>query len=326
MAIRWNAQLLRDICILPTAVADNELRFASAPQLKVLLWFAAHEKENVDSDACAAALHIPLETVTTAVEYWISRGIFESDGVAPAPMQVAETAPIQQPTAPVAPMPRPTAVKPQMKEVIQRQAECAEFSALLEDVSARLGKPLSHGDMETLLYLYDTADINATVIIMAVGYAVSRSKYSMRYIEKVLLGWQDDGIATIAAADEHLRLLEQTDIAAKKVRKLLGKEKELNASQRQMAHTWVYVWGFSDEMIAFALETAKEKATSVIPYANRILAGWHADNLATVDAVKQANENTSPVARRGKTEKTSLDVKGFESMLEDYVPTIPRKE
>ena len=212
-----------------------------------------------------------------------------------------------------------------MKEVIRRQKESAEFSALLEDVSARLGKPLSHGDMETLLYLYDTADIHATVIIMAVGYAVSRSKYSMRYIEKVLLGWLDEGIATVDAADEHLRLLEQTDLAADKVRRLLGKAKELNTSQRQMAHTWVYVWGFADDMIALALDKAKEKAVSVMPYAHRILAGWHEDNITDVATATQQTEKTT-IARRGETEKTSLDTKGYESMLEDYVPTMPRKE
>jgi DnaD/phage-associated family protein len=168
--------------------------------------------------------------------------------------------------------------------------------------------------------------MNATVIIMAVGYAVSRNKYSMRYIEKVLLGWQDEGITTIDAADEHLRLLEQTDIAAEKVRTLLGRAKELDARQRQMAHTWMFVWQFSDEMIALALEKAKTKAGAVIPYAHKVLAGWYEENITDVAAANKETESKTPAARRGKTEATSLDVKGYESMLEDYVPTIPRKE
>lgn len=327
MAIRWNAELLRDICILPTAVADNELRFASAPQLKVLLWLAAHEKENVDGETCAAVLHMPLETVTAALEYWIDRGVFVADGIASSPTPaVAKTE--EQPAVPVAPAPRPAAVKPQMQDVIRRQKTSGEFSSLLEDVSARLGKPLSHTDCTTLLYLYDTAGINANVIIMAVGYAVSRGKYGLRYIETTLLNWQDEGITTVAAVDEHLRFLEQTDLADQKVSALLGTAKELTAAQRKMAYTWVYVWRFSDEMIALALETAKAKAkaSAVVAYANKILAGWHTDNITDVDtAKKQAGENT-PAAKRGKTEKSSLDVQGYESMLEDYVPTIPRKE
>ena len=317
MAIHWNAQLLRDICILPTAIADNELRFASAPQLKVLLWLAAHEKENVDADTCAAALHIPQETVRSAVEYWVGRGVFAADDVTPAPVAEAPQ-PVATPAAPVA---RPAAVKPQMKEVIRRQKESRQFSALLEDVSARLGKPLSHGDMETLLYLFDTAGIDATIIIMAVGYAVSRSKYSMRYIETVLLGWQDEGITTVAAVDEHLYFLEQADAAAKKVRTLLGRARELDSRQKKMVHTWVYVWQFSDEMIALALKQAQKKAGAVIPYAHKILAGWHEDGITDVAAAEQKNN-----AGKGQTEASSLDVQGFESMLEDYVPTIPRKE
>lgn len=325
MAIRWNAQLLRDICILPTAVADNELRFASAPQLKVLVWLAAHEKDNVDIESCADALHIPLETVQLAVEYWVNHGVFVSDGTAPTPItETVQTA--EETSAPSAPAPRPAAVKPQMKEVIRRQQESGEFSALLEDVSARLGKLLSHGDMETLLYLYDTAGIDANIIIMAVGYAVSRSRCNMRYIETVLLSWLDDGITTVDAADEHLRFLEQADAAAEKVRALLGRARELDSRQRRMAHTWVYVWQFSDEMITLALEQAKQKAGTVIPYAHKILEGWHADNITTVAAATQQSESKTPAARRGKTERSSLDVAGYETMLENYVPTIPRKE
>ncbi len=330
MAIRWNAELLRDICILPTAVADKELRFASAPQLKVLLWIAAHEKENVDCEMCAKALHVPLETVTAAVEYWGSRGVFVSDGIAPQPTAVttaAENPPVAE-KVPSIPTPRPKPVKPQMKDVIRRQKECAEFSSLLEDVSARLGKPLSHGDCETLLYLYDTAGIDATLIIMAVGYAVSREKYGLRYIEKTLLNWQDEGITTIEAADMHLCYLEQLDTAAEKVRAILGRAKELTGKEKQMVHTWIYVWAFSDAMITLALEkaTAKVKANTVIPYAHRILEGWNADGITSVAAAeKQAKDNT-PAAKRGQTEQSSLDVKGYESMLEDYVPPIPRKE
>jgi len=328
MAIRWNAENLRDICILPTVVADNELRFASHPQLKVLLWFAAHEKENADVDTCAAALRLPTETVATAVDYWVDRGIFYTDGAAPisAPPKAAE-----ETTPPPAPVPvaRPAAVKPQMKEVIRREKECKEFSALLEDVSARLGKPLSQGDMETLLYLFDTAGIDATVITMAVGYAVSRSKYSVRYIETVLLGWVDSGITTVAAADEHLRFLEKANAAADKVRTLLGQAKELNSRQREMAYTWIYTWHFSDEVIRFALQIAAERTGTVIPYADKILANWFRLGITDVEAAKKEVEKAPPAKRgrrKGKTEKTSLDTQGFETMLEDYVPPIPRKE
>lgn len=318
MAIRWNATLLRDICILPTAVADNELRFASAPQLKVLLWFAAHEKENVGVDACAAALHMPLETVQAAAEYWVSRGVFVADDIAsPPPAETAQPTPAPAP----APAQRPAAVKPQMKEVIRRQKESGEFSALLEDVSARLGKPLSHGDMETLLYLFDTAGIDATVIVMAVGYAVSRSKYSMRYIETVLLGWQDSGITGMQAVDEHLRFLEQADAAADKVCAILGRARELTGAQKKIVHTWIYVWEFSDDMITLALDQAKKKARDVIPYADKILQSWHADGVTDVAAATQSKGNG-----KGQTVTSSLDVQEYESMLEDYVPTIPRKE
>lgn len=329
MAIRWNTELLRDICIFPTAIAENELRFASHPQLKVLIWFAAHEKENATAETCATALHLPQETVEAAVEYWVSRGVFTADGITPPPAPAPAPAPVQseQTVAQPAVTARPQAVKPQMKEVIRKQTECPEFSALLETISARLGKPLSHTDMETLLYLYDTADIDGSVILMGVGYAVSRGKFGMRYIETVLLNWQDNGITSVDAAEEHLQFLEKKDRAADKVRAMLGRTRELDARQRQMAYTWVYEWNFSDEMIRLALDKAQEKSGSVIPYAHKILAGWFDEGVTDAKAVQTIAADKTPAARRkGKTEETSLDLQGYESMLEDYVPPIPRKE
>ena len=74
----------------------------------------------------------------------------------------AETA--EETPAPVA---RPMPTKPQMQDVIKKQQADGEFSQLLHDASARFGRPISHGDMETLLYLYDTAGMPASVILMA---------------------------------------------------------------------------------------------------------------------------------------------------------------
>ncbi len=329
MNLCWNSKLLSRVCVLPAEIAEKHLVLAGPLQMKVLIWFAAQNTDTFDADACAKAVRKPESAVKEAMQYWIENKVLLADGVIPedtppAPV-TAEMSAEQVPTA------LPSVSRPQMKDVIRRQKESREFASLLQDVSARLGRPITHGNMETLLYLYDTAGIPAAVIMMVVGYAVARGKGHMRYIEKVALSWADDGIVTLAAAEEHLLFMEQMDDAAARVQKLTGKARELTFQQKGLAHTWLYVWHMPEELIALALEQAAKTTRPLIPYANAILANWHEEGITDpVSAAKTFEKQTAAVKRRQKrrdeNEKSSLDLQSYESMLEDYVPTLSKRK
>lgn len=334
MAIQWNPQALSHVHVLPDAVAKKHLLFAGHLQLKVLLWFAVCADGEWDPAACAKALHKTPDAVSEALEYWIGAGVLLSDGetaVSSSP-QAEMTEPT--PTAPLVTEPppvavQPLAVKPQMKDVLEKQKSCPEFSQLLQYVSARLGKPITNGNMETLLYLYDTAGIPAQVIMLVVAYAVSRGKYSMRYIEKVALDWLDSGITTVAAAEEHLCLLEQMDDAGERIRRMAGMAKEPDYRQRGMAHTWLYVWQLSEPLIQVALDYALAGGKPPIAYANTILSDWHAQGITDPEAAKKLLSHEKPQKKqRAQTEiaESSLDLQGYEQLLADYVPTMPAKK
>jgi DnaD/phage-associated family protein len=163
--------------------------------------------------------------------------------------------------------------------------------------------------------------------MMAVGYAVSIGKINMRYVEKVALNWLENGITTIEAANENLLLLQQTDDAAKRVQKLTGKARELDWRQRQMAHTWIYIWGQSESLIGVALQRAADKGKPLIPYANAILERWREDGISEPEQAKKTFERETPAAkRRAQNEKTSLDLQGYEQILEEYIPVLPTKK
>lgn len=330
MNLCWNSKLLSRVCVLPAEIAERHLILAGPLQLKVLLWFAAQNTDTFDAGACAKAVRKPEAAVKEAMQYWIENQVLLSDGVMPE-QKPPVSAPVTE-TTEETPTPLPSVSRPQMKDVIRRQKESREFASLLSDVSVRLGRPITHGNMETLLYLYDTAGIPAAVIMMVVAYAVARGKGNMRYIEKVALNWADEGIVTLAAAEEHLLFMEQLDDAATRVQKLTGKARELTFQQKGLAHTWLYVWHLPEELIALALEQAAKTTKPLIPYANAILAGWHEEGITDpVAAAKTFEKQTAAGKRRQKrrdeNEKSSLDLKSYEEMLGDYVPTLTtRKE
>ena len=321
MAWRWDPAALCSVCVLPAAAVREHIGLASPLQWRVLLQFAA-DGDAFDLCTCAKVLHKPIDAVGEALQYWKNAGILIGEGE-PAPKKAP--APAEEPETSPSPVARPQPVKPQMAEVLQKQKEDETFSNLLFSVSARFGKPITPGNMETLLYLYDTAGIPADVILLVVAYAVARGKINMRYVETVALSWLDDGINTLPAAEEYLRILEQKDDAAARVRRILGRARELDSRSRNMAHTWLYVWNMSEELVTVALRYAVDNGKPPVPYANAILADWHENGITDPEEAKKAlTRSIKPAAkRRAQTEESSLDLKGYEQLLEDYVPSLP---
>ena len=145
----WNAALMRRVFAVPEEVVDRHLRLAGTIQWKVLLWLSRNGGA-FDLAACVKATGERESDCADALQYWVSAGVLEGDGVstAPAPVAAQEATPVKK-----APAARPKVTKPQMTEAIRRQKKDEEFGGLLIEVGARMGRPLSNGDAETLLSL-----------------------------------------------------------------------------------------------------------------------------------------------------------------------------
>lgn len=341
MNYQWNPACLTRVFALPAAVVDSHIRLAGSAQLKVLLWLACHGEGTFDSAACSAAIGLSAADCSDALQYWLACGLLQPAGeYAPAPAapqpaapeqpprvpQPVETAPPSPPPAKPAPAPRPKAVKPTVKEVVQRQKDCPEFAYLLDTTSARLGRPISHGDMETLLYLYETAGLPIEVILMVVGYAVTAGKLNMRYIEKVALDWADRGIDSLAAAEEYLCALEKRDAAALRVKNLLHLERSFTVGQMEQVEKWVCLWKLPDGLIQLAARVCQEKTGKFnCSYVDRILEGWHEQGIDTAEKA-EALLQKSKAKGAPAVEHSSLDLDEYEQRVADFVPVYRKKD
>ena len=311
---QWEPSMFGRMVALPATVAEQQLKLAGAVQLKTLLWFATNGG-TFDANACAAAVGYSAADCLDAMQYWVACGVLRDVEASAMPTVSAPPVP--------APMARPRAVKPQMKEVIAAQKAVPGFSYLLDTVSARLGKPLTHGDMETLLYLTDTAGLPAEVVLMVVEYAVQTEHYSMRYIEKTALDWADKEITTIAAAEEHLCRLERCREALLKVQTVCALPKPLPASAVNMAcaEKWVFLWSVTDDLLRLAYAVCAEKTgTFQVKYIDRVLENWHAQGIVTAE--QAAALTAVPIAAVKPTESSSE----YEQMVENYIPVYKSKK
>lgn len=308
-AYHWHPAEMSDVFILPAGVTE-QLKIASKEQLAVLLWFSRHH-QSWDETACAADLGMTAEDCRGCLEFWVQQGLL-----------MAADAPVSAPAPAAAPVKaaRPAAVKPRLQEVLEYQRQHPDFRDFLEAASATLGKPVSHGDTATLLYLLDTVGLSDRVILLEIAYAVSIGKGNMRYIEKMALNWADEEITTFEAVDAHVRRLEACRKAGDKVEALLQLKVPLTAPQCEMAMRWTEEWHFSDEMLCRAAAITTEKTGKFSPgYMHKILERWHLEGVDTPDKIAAI-----PTGKKGAAatnpEQTSLDVEGFEQSLLRYRP------
>lgn len=330
---RYAPAALGEVFALPAAVADEHLKMAGPCPLKLLLWLARRGPARYDAAECSRAIGYSEADCDDALRYWLNAGLLVSAGAesspppaAPARPAFSSVTPAPPAAAPKAaeepPASRPRAVKPQMAEVIRRQKESEEFAGLLDTVSARLGRPISHGDMETLLYLYDSAGLPAEVILMVVEYAVAAGKTNMRYIEKVALDWADRGIVTMEAAEAFLCAAERRRTAWEKVSAALGLSQSPTLQQSETAARWVYEWQVDDDLLRMAYQRcAAATGRFQSSYMNKVIESWRADG---VDTPEKALEWQEAAKNRGKRSKTrrepSYDLNEYESMVTGFTP------
>ena len=312
----WNPQALGQVFMMPAAAVDA-LALATSEQLRVLMWFSRYGQD-FELTACADGLGLTPAECEGCLQFWVGQGILNGVG-APADPAAPATPTAKAPSAPAA------AVKPLWKEVVAYQREHREFTAFLQEVSARLGRTLTHGDESTLMYLVTTAGIPMPSILMVVGYAIALGKDNLRYIERVALNWADEDIVTPEQVDRKIAELQKMRQAADTVETLLTLPRHLTASQAKLAYKWLSEWCFSNEMLQQAYTITMENCDKFSPaYMDKILERWHAEGVRTPDAIvtlqpkKKGPASTNP-------EQSSLTSQELEDQLLRYRPKFNKK-
>lgn len=323
MTYQWNSDSLGAVIAVPTAVTDRALKLAGALQLKVLLWFARHG--GFDAAACAAATGQTESDCCDAMQFWVEMGVLRTEGESvptetPAPMP-------DLPPLTMAPPPE-KAARPTFREVVARQKSSPDFGYLLKTAEQRLGRTITPGETETFLYIYDTVGLPAEVILMLLVYAIRNDKVKSRsgfrtYLEKAALSWAEQGIVTVAAAEEELCRQERRHAVREHIQTLFALPRPLTLLQVEAAVQWVDEWHFSDEMLLIALAKCREKTDGFnANYVSRILEGWLADGISTPEqaaaaAAPKRRQNAKPLL---SDEAAVPDATDYERAAADWRP------
>ena len=121
-----------------------------------------------------------------------------------------------------------------------------------------LGRTLSATDINTLLYFYDVLGFSTELIVYLIESCVSNNHTSIRYIEKVALGWADQHITTVEEAKQGSPVLGKMYYAVMNAFGITGRK--LVSTEIAYISRWTNEYGFDSDII---LEACKRTMASL---------------------------------------------------------------
>lgn len=357
MSIKINLGAWSSVFAVPSKIVDEGLKFSDGVKLKVLLYVLRNSGNELTDSDISAATGVNVTDIPETLDYWVSMGIFQKNENEYKPMQtvaderenynsvsekstnknsfeeIKEENYSEKENKPVtaeeisseveSAKHRFTVTRPQKPDYVftsQRLAVDEELKILVSEAQTALGKVLSNSDIATLLMLKDTCGLPLDVIIMLIQYCISIDKGNMRAIEKIGIGWADEGIDTLEAADDKIRRVKQMNKNFSVVSSAFGLKNAGSPTKKQLEYSekWVAEWKFSHEMLREAYERCVDsKGAMKFSYIDGILKRWNSNGIKNKIELERfessQNKNTG-------TRKTSYNIDELDKIdtLDDF--------
>lgn len=355
MSIKINLGAWSSVFAVPSKIVDEGLKFSDGVKLKVLLYVLRNSGNEITDNDISAATGVNVTDIPEALDYWVSMGILQKSENEYTPVQpVAEenynsvsekslnnnsikeikeekysvkenkAVTVEDISSDVeSAKQRFTVTRPQKPDYVftsQRLAVDEELNILVGEAQTALGKVLSNSDIATLLMLKDTCGLPLDVIIMLIQYCISIDKGNMRAIEKIGIGWADEGIDTLEAADEKIRRVKQMNKNFSIVSSAFGLKNVGSPTKKQLEYSekWVGEWKFSPEILREAYERCVDsKGTMKFSYIDGILKRWNSNGIRNK---KELEKFESSHDKKNSTRKTSYNIDELDKIdtLDDF--------
>ncbi len=323
MSYKINFGGWESVFAVPTAIVDKGLKLASETELKVLLYILRNSQNELSDELVAKALCIHEEEVSDALSYWSDKGLLVKMGESIEMTNITSktekaTEPKSENSAQIMeaqPKPRVSArtLKPEPAYVAKRLKADKNLAELMNEAQRILEKMLSNADMATIVMLHDTDGLPLEVILMLMEHCAKIGKGTLRYIEKTGMAWANEGINTIALAEEKIKRQNESSDAWNRVSAVFGLRIGGTPTKKQLnfADVWVNEWKFSEDMLRLAYEKCVDAKSELnMGYINGILRKWNEEGLRNPQEIEKRD-----TLRQEKSDesKTSYDLDSYES-------------
>ncbi|MBR4113155.1 MAG: DnaD domain protein [Anaerotignum sp.] len=159
---------------------------------------------------------------------------------------------------------------------------------LIQSAQQKLGKMLNHNDMSMLFSFHDWLGLPIDVIELLLSYCTANGHCGMRYIEKVAIGWAEEGINTEDRAVEYIELRKT---GFRNIMKAFGQNRLPVAAEENYMKTWLQEYKLPMDVVQMACErTVMQTGKASFAYAEKILKSWKDAGVKSISDVEELDK------------------------------------
>ena len=175
-----------------------------------------------------------------------------------------------------------------------------DISELFFIIETYLKHTLSSTDTNMVLYWLDELHFSTDLVEYLVEYCITKGHSSLRYMNKVALGWADAGIKTVDQAKDDAAAHSQIYYSVMKALGITGRN--LVDSEVSLINKWVGEYGFDIELVKAACsKTISAIQKPSFEYTDSILANWKKKDVHTLKDVEVLDANFAKVNKASAT-------------------------
>ena len=175
-----------------------------------------------------------------------------------------------------------------------------DISELFFIIETYLKHTLSSTDTNMVLYWLDELHFSTDLVEYLVEYCITKGHSSLRYINKVALGWADAGIKTVDQAKDDAAAHSQIYYSVMKALGITGRT--LVDSEVSLINKWVGEYGFDIELVKAACnKTISAIQKPSFEYTDSILANWRKKDVHTLKDVEVLDANFAKANKASAT-------------------------
>ena len=175
-----------------------------------------------------------------------------------------------------------------------------DISELFFIIETYLKHTLSSTDTNMVLYWLDELHFSTDLVEYLVEYCITKGHSSLRYMNKVALGWADAGIKTVDQAKDDAAAHSQIYYSVMKALGITGRN--LVDSEVSLINKWVGEYGFDIELVKAACsKTISAIQKPSFEYTDSILANWGKKDVHTLKDVEVLDANFAKANKASAT-------------------------
>ena len=298
---------------------------AQSGHLKVYLYllgiFSQPVFFNISLEDVSHNLDMLYSEVIKAMKYWKSEGVISftesKDEISELSFATDKPSPktVSKPQKTIIRQTRPEYRTEEISVYVEENPPVLKLFKIAEQY---LGRLLTLTDQKILFSLYDWLHMPFDLIEFLIEFCASNNHTAMQYIERVAIGWTDEGITSVDMAKNKL----SNDKKYFKILNSLGASKQnLTPVERNCMNKWFNDYNFKIDIILEACKRAvMQTSKPSLNYVDSILTSWSNEKVKTVedifalDKVHEGKKNINNASASTTIRPISNKVSQFNSM------------